>query len=249
VHAEERIVRGSKLMNRTWTALWIFASLLLAASCRSGGGSVTSERSAFDSSSAHPSTENASASAPATGPALTQKIPGKAELGQPVPDFTLADVNGKAVTLSQFRGRTVVLEWFNPRCPYCQDAYREGGVLREMPDRWAREGVVWLSINSQAASEAGSDPEENKVFMREHEMRMTLLMDPSGVVGKAFGAKSTPHVFVVNEKGWLVYRGALDNAPHGVVPPEEAKTNYVDAALRDLKSGHAVMIGETKPYG
>lgn len=169
----------------------------------------------------------------------------KAEIGKPAPDFSLTTVDGKTVKLSDYKGKTVVLEWFNPGCPYCVYAYGEGGPLRDLPERLMSQGIVWLSINSQD----GSAVDDNKAFMKANGMKAPLLMDPTGAVGKMFGAKSTPHCFVINEKGLLVYAGGLDNAPKGKVKDTETKTNYVEAAIKDLKGGHAVTISETKQYG
>jgi peroxiredoxin len=242
-------------MKQMLVSVCLASSLAVAGACRSGAANSAFDAQGSSASASATSTTNAAvatAAAPAPLPATGQVqkiVAGKAVLGEQAPDFTLSDVNGKTVKLSQYKGKAIVLEWFNPTCPYCQDVYKEGGVLREMPERWMREGVVWLSINSQGPEEAGSGIEENKKFMRENEMRTPLLMDPTGAVGKAYGAKTTPHVFVISEKGVLVYRGALDNAPRGVVPPKDVKTNYVESALKDLKAGHAVVVNETRPYG
>jgi len=236
----------------------VLASMAFAPACRMGeSGRVA----AFDSNTAPPqekvprtgSEVEASAGTDdvGTAPVTAQRRMhvDKAELGEPAPEFVLSDVNGKSYRLSQYKGKIIVLEWFNPRCPYCQEAYREGGVLREMPEHWMSDGVVWLAINSQGPSEPGSTVDENRAFMKEHALRTPVLMDPTGVVGKAYGAKTTPLLCVISDKGVLAYRGALDNAPHGVVPPKEVKTNYVDLALRDLRSGRAVVIREARTYG
>jgi len=172
----------------------------------------------------------------------------KAVLGDTVPDFTLKDLDGKSHTLSSYRGKIVVLEWFSPACPYCVYAYAEG-PLREQPERVKSQGVVWLSVNSQNAKHPGANLETNREFVKKHGLKAPILMDQSGEVGKAFGAKTTPHCYVINEKGLLVYAGALDNAPMGKVEGDAPKTNYVDAAIADLRSGHAVTISNTKPYG
>jgi len=172
----------------------------------------------------------------------------KAVLGEVVPDFTLNDLEGKSHTLSAYRGKIVVLEWFSPACPYCVYAYAEG-PLREQPERVKSQGVVWLSVNSQNPGHPGADLEKNREFVKKHGLKAPLLTDPTGVVGRSFGAKVTPHCFVINEKGLLVYAGALDNAPLGKVEGDAPKTNYVAAAITDLKSGHPVTISNTKAYG
>ena len=241
-------------MHRTSIAATCTALLFAAASCRSTGAIASTERSAFDSGSAGgtaPANAAASQAAPVTAASAESRklVVEKAVLGQPAPDFKLTDVDGKIYQLSQFRGRPVVLEWFNPRSEHSQDLYREGGILREMPERLAGQGVVWLTINSEAPGEPGSGADENKAFKLACGMWSPILMDPTGAVGRAYGAKTAPHLFLISGKGLLVYRGALDNAPLGVVPIKDVKTNYLDLALRDLRSGHAVMIGQTQPYG
>lgn len=173
----------------------------------------------------------------------------KAELGKPAPDFTLHDLDGKTVRLSDYRGKTIVLEWFDPTCPYCKYAYSDEGPLKTMPERYMAQGIVWLSINSAGPDARGSAVDLNQSFVKEHGMKAPLLLDPTGEVGKKYEAKTTPHMYVINEKGLLVYHGALDNAPIGKVPADATKMNYIDAALNDLKSGHAVTAAETRPYG
>ncbi len=172
----------------------------------------------------------------------------KAVLGEVVPDFTLNDLDGKLHKLSDYKGKIVVLEWFSPACPYCVYAYAEG-PLREQPERVKSQGVVWLSVNSQNLKHPGANLEKNRDFVAKHGLKAPILMDPTGVVGRLFGAKTTPHCFVINEKGLLVYAGALDNAPMGKVEGDAAKTNYVDAAIADLRSGHPVTISNTRAYG
>jgi peroxiredoxin len=170
----------------------------------------------------------------------------RAELGQPAPDFVLTGIDGRIYRLSQYATRTIVLEWFNPRSPDCIEGYKESGALRSLRERWVGEGVVWLAINSEAPSEPGGSLAENREFAQAHGMRRPLLMDPTGAVGKAFGVKRTPTMFVISKLGLIVYRGAPDNAPAGVVPDREIKTNYVDMALSDLSSGHSVRTADTR---
>ena len=172
----------------------------------------------------------------------------KAELGEPAPDFTLQDLAGTPVTLGRRRGKIVVLEWFSPDCPYSKYAHA-AGPLKTLPADLKRQGVVWLTINSEAPDSQGGNPDLNRDFVAQHALQAPLLFDPTGAVGRAYGAKSTPHLFVINERGKLVYRGALDNAPLGTVSGDLAKTNYVEAAISDLKSGHAVATRETRAYG
>ena len=173
----------------------------------------------------------------------------KAELGKLAPDFALKDLDGKEASLSKHLGKIVVLEWLDPTCPNCAQAYGEHGALREQPDRVKKNGVHWLTINSTDAAQDGGKLEANKDFARKHGIKSTIALDPDGAVGRAYGARTTPHCFVVNEIGVLVYAGALDNAPMGKVEGDQKKVNYVDAAIADIKAGRAVATSTTKPYG
>jgi len=174
---------------------------------------------------------------------------GKAQIGAPAPDFTLTATDGKAVRLSDFKNKTVVLEWFSPTCPYSVYAWGPNGPLREMSERLKSQGVVWLTVNSEDPATAAGEVERTRRFAAENSMDVRLLMDPAGKVGRAYEAKSTPHMFVISPRGVLVYRGALDNAQLGKVKDGAAKTNYVESAIRDIAAGHAVTASETKPYG
>ena len=172
-----------------------------------------------------------------------------AELGKPAPAFELKDVNGKTVKLADFRGKTVVLEWFNPGCPFVKYAHGEG-PLKEAANRpgAGRADVVWLAINSSASGKQGHGVELNKQAGAEWKMTYPLLIDESGAVGRMYGAKTTPHMYVIDASGKLVYRGALDNAPLG--RSSDGKTvSYVQAALDDLAAGRAVRTAETQSYG
>jgi peroxiredoxin len=172
-----------------------------------------------------------------------------AELGKPAPAFELKDVNGKTVKLSDYRGKTVVLEWFNPGCPFVKYAHGEGPLkdVAKLPGA-GRADVVWLAINSGKAGAEGAGVEANKKHAAEWKMNYPVLIDESGKVGRAYGAKTTPHMYVIDASGKLVYRGALDNAPLGRVK-DGATVSYVQAALDDLAAGRAVRTPETQSYG
>lgn len=197
-----------------------------------------------------PAPEPAAAPAPA---ALTTK----AELGKPAPDFTLTDVDGKTHTLSGLKGKTVVLEWFNPDCPFVKHARGEG-ELKAMASKVMGESLVWLSVNSNAPGKQGHGLERNKAAVAEYGIQNPLLLDESGSVGKAYGAEKTPHLFIVSKDGTLLYRGAIDNAPVGKIDPERPKlpdgkegelVNYVRAALEDYDASRALRLPETEAYG
>ncbi len=171
-----------------------------------------------------------------------------AELGKPAPDFTLSDVDGKTVSLASFKGKTVVLEWFNPKCPFVKRNH-ELGPLKDMAARVENTGAVWLSINSAAPGKQGNGAEATKFGMNKYKMTNTVLLDEDGKVGHAYGADHTPHMFVIDKSGLLVYRGAIDNAPDGDTDLGAPFVNYVDAALADLAAGRAVAKPETHAYG
>ena len=169
-----------------------------------------------------------------------------AEGGKPAPDFTLKDLAGDEVQLSTLKGKTVVLEWFNPGCPYVVYAHGEG-PLTELAAKRVSDDVVWLGINSGAPGKQGHGLDVNKQAVADWNIRHPILMDESGDVGRAYGAKTTPQMFVIDPEGVVQYAGALDNAPFGKVEGEIVP--YLDNALRAVSSGHPVKTTDTKPYG
>jgi hypothetical protein len=150
--------------------------------------------------------------------------------------------------LSQFKGKTVVLEWFNPKCPFVKRNH-ELGPLKDMAVREQKQGIVWLSINSSAKGKQGNGAEATKFGMAKYGMQNPVLLDEDGAVGHAYGADHTPHMYVVDAKGTLVYRGAIDNAPDGDTDLGAPYVNYVEAALGDVAAARAVSKAETKAYG
>ena len=173
-----------------------------------------------------------------------------AELGKPAPDFTLKGVDGKEVALSSFKGKTVVLEWFNPECPYVKASHGKGSLV-DTARRQQKKGIVWLAINSGAAGKQGAGLEKNKAAHGNFGMENPLLLDEAGTVGKAYGATNTPHMFVIDPKGVVVYRGAIDNSPdgEGQTPQGGKLVNYVEAALDDLAANRPVKTSDTRAYG
>lgn len=163
-------------------------------------------------------------------------------VGQPAPDFKLKDLDGREVSLSSFKGKTVVLEWINPNCPFS----RGHSEKRTMSTTAAKHpGAVWLAINSTNASHRDFlAPAEHKKFNADHGITYPVLYDSSGEVGRAYGAATTPHMYVIDGAGKLAYVGAIDDAPRG-----GAKVNYVDAALGALASGKTPEPASTKAYG
>jgi peroxiredoxin len=174
----------------------------------------------------------------------------KAEVGKPAPDFTLKDLDGKDVKLSSFKGKKVVLEWFNPGCPFVKAAHSKGS-LKEAAKKATASGVVWVAINSGAPGKQGTGVAANKEAAKTWSMDHSILLDESGVVGKAYGATNTPHMMVIDDKGTLVYRGAIDNSPdgEGESAPGGKLVSYVDGALSDLAAARPIGTAETKAYG
>ena len=173
-----------------------------------------------------------------------------ATVGQPAPDFTLKDASGKTVKLSDFKGKHVVLEWTNPGCPFVQKHYNSGNMPATQKDAMGK-GVVWLAINStEKASRDYLEPAKLVAWKQERKSAPSaILMDEEGTVGKAYGARTTPHMYIVNPKGVLVYAGAIDSIPSARVADIPRATNHVNAALADLAAGKPVAVPATAPYG
>ena len=171
-------------------------------------------------------------------------------VGQPAPNFKLADVNGKAVSLSDFRGKTVVLEWNNPGCPFVQKHY-ESSNMQKSQAAAMKDGVVWLTINSGAPGKQGhmSGSEAKSVLAKAGARPTAYLLDPRGVVGRVYEAKTTPHMYIVNKAGTLVYAGGIDDKPTKNASDINGARNHVLAALSELKAGKAVTVATSRPYG
>lgn len=192
----------------------------------------------------------ASAQQPAAAAAPSAPAATSVAIGQPAPDFTLPDLDGKQVSLAQFRGKPVVLEWFNPGCPFVRNSHTAGS-LKGLAAEETAQGVTWLAINSGGAGKQGNGVEATRKGQTEYGMQHPVLLDESGSVGHLYGAERTPHMYVINAEGLLVYRGAIDNSPDGEgQSPEGGKlVNYVASALQAVRTGGKVDPSETKPYG
>lgn len=171
-------------------------------------------------------------------------------LGKPAPDFTLKDLAGKEVKLSSFKGKVVVLEWFNPGCPFVQKSHTVGSLV-DTAKRHIKDGIVWLAINSGAKGKQGNDLAMNTEAAKTWSITHPVLRDEAGTIGKVYGATNTPNMFVIDKAGKVVYAGAIDNSPDGERKSPQGGTliNYVDAALGDVAAGRAVQTAVTKPYG
>lgn len=168
----------------------------------------------------------------------------------PAPDFTLKDTAGREVSLSAFKGKIVVLEWFNPDCPFVRKHY-DSGNMQALQKEYTEKGIVWLSICSSAPGKQGHYPaaKHNELMKEKGAAPTAVLLDEDGRVGKLYGAKTTPHMFIIAADGKLAYQGAIDDKTG--TDKEEIKTaaNYVRQALDALLAGQAPAVAATKPYG
>jgi peroxiredoxin len=161
------------------------------------------------------------------------------------PPFTLSTFDGKKVSLSDYSGKIVVLEWLNFECPFSLYHHKTVKTMTKLAEKYKDKNVVWLAINSTSHT----TPQANKEFAEKQKLPYPILDDRSGQVGHAYDAKTTPHMYVINRRGSIVYEGAIDNAPLGNVPGGQELINYVDKALDELTTGRRVSIGKTEPYG
>ena len=190
------------------------------------------------------------AAALGTALAFAGSLQAAATVGQPAPAFTLTDTKGTTHSLADFAGKTVVLEWFNHECPFVKKHYGAGNMQRQQAAATGK-GVVWLIINSSAAGKQGHvNAEQANAILGEWKSAPTaFLLDHDGTVGQAYGAKTTPHLFVIDGGGVLRYNGAIDSTPSADPADIPGATQYVEAALGDLAANRPVARGMTQPYG
>ena len=173
-----------------------------------------------------------------------------ARVGEPAPDFAATDTNGEVHKLSEYQGKFVVLEWTNRGCPYTQKHYNSGNMQR-LQREWSSRGVVWLTVISSAPGKQGyvTASEENAYLKQANAARTVVLLDPTGTLGHLYDAKTTPHIFIINPKGALIYNGAIDDRPTTDVSDVNGAKNYVSLALEEATSGKPVSNPTTRPYG
>ncbi|MFL6519044.1 MAG: redoxin domain-containing protein [Chthoniobacterales bacterium] len=171
-------------------------------------------------------------------------------VGTNAPDFSLTDSKGKTQSVSQYKGKYVVLEWFNPGCPFVQKHYGSGN-MQKLQAEFTGKGVVWLTVDSSAPGLEGYlTADQANAKMTEWKTKQTaLVLDPDGKAGRAYGAKNTPHMFVINPEGKIVYEGAIDSKATPNPADIANSTNYVKVALEESLGGKAVSNANTKPYG
>jgi len=172
------------------------------------------------------------------------------QLGQPAPAFTATDAAGKQVSLSQFAGKTVVLEWTNSGCPYVGKHY-ESGTMQSLQKKETADGVVWLTVSSSAPNTQGyfTGPTARAWAAKEHWGGTAILLDSAGKVGRQYGAKNTPHMFVIDKAGKVAYMGGIDDRPYSDPESLKGAKPYVALALADLKAGRPVATPVSQPYG
>jgi AhpC/TSA family len=183
-------------------------------------------------------------------PALALALEGGPRVGQLAPDFTGTDSNGKTVSLHEYRGRTVVLEWSNHECPFVGKHYRSGNMQALQKDA-TRDGVVWLTILSSAPGTQGSVSAEqaNELTRSRGAAPTAVVLDPTGAIGKEYAARTTPHMFVIDKTGMLAYMGGIDDRPTTEVGDVAGARNYVRLALTAVAEGKPVADPVTRPYG
>ncbi len=171
-------------------------------------------------------------------------------VGEPAPDFAGTDSNGKAHKLSDYRGKVVVLEWHNQGCPYTKKHY-DTGNMQKLQKEWTAKGVIWLTIISSAPGEQGyvTAEQENEYLKKTNSTPTAALLDPSGAIGHLYGAKTTPHMYVINPTGRRVYEGAIDSKSTADAADIAGATNWVQAALTEIAAGKQVATPVTRPYG
>jgi peroxiredoxin len=174
----------------------------------------------------------------------------RVSVDQPAPDFTAVDSSGKEHRLSDFRGKTVVLEWTNHDCPYVRKHY-DSGNMQALQKSATGKGIVWLSIISSAPGKQGhvSAEEANSLTSSRNAAPTAVLLDESGEVGRLYGAKTTPHMYIIDAGGKLVYMGGIDSIPSTSTDDIARATNYVDVALSALSGGQPIEDAVTRPYG
>ena len=173
-----------------------------------------------------------------------------AKVGEAAPDFTATDSNGKAQHLASLKGKYVVLEWHNQGCPFTKKHY-ESGNMQRLQKEWTAKGVAWFTVISSAPGTQGyvTASEENDYVKKVNASPTAVLLDPDGTVGHLYAAKTTPHMYIIDPKGVLIYNGAIDDHPTPNPGDIPSSKNYVTSALQEAMAGKPVSEAATRPYG
>lgn len=173
-----------------------------------------------------------------------------ARVGEAAPDFTATDSNGKTHHLADYKGKYVVLEWHNQGCPYTRKHY-ESGNMQHLQKGWTEKGVVWFTVISSAPGTQGyvTGPQENEYLKKMNAVPTAVLLDPDGNLGHMYAAKTTPHMYIINPAGVLIYNGAIDDHPTPDQADIASSRNYVSTALQEALAGKPVSDAATRPYG
>jgi peroxiredoxin len=172
------------------------------------------------------------------------------EPGSPAPNFTAHDTNGQTHTLEAYKGKYVVLEWHNRQCPFTRKHY-VGGNMQRLQREWTGKGVVWFTVISSAPGQQGyMTADQENTYLKEVDASPTaVLLDPTGELGHLYGAKTTPHMFIINPAGVLIYDGAIDDKPTPSAEDIASAQNYVSKALEEAMAGKPVSTPTSRPYG
>ena|SRR5438552_604034 len=172
------------------------------------------------------------------------------KVGDQAPDFTGSDSRGQTHKLSDYKGKFVVLEWHNNGCPYTKKHY-ESSNMQRLQKQWTDKGVVWFTVISSAPGSQGyvTRDQENEYMQKMHAAPTAALLDPKGEIGHLYGAKTTPHMFIINPQGQLIYNGAIDDKATSDPSDINGSKNYVSEALEEAKAGQPVAVATTRPYG
>lgn len=173
-----------------------------------------------------------------------------AKVGEKAPEFQVKDQKGVEHKLSDYKGKFVVLEWLNEECPFVKKHYGSGN-MQKLQKEYTGKNVVWLSVISSAKGKQGylTGEEVTAKMTKDHMSSTAVLIDASGVMGKAYGAKTTPHMFIINPEGTLAYNGAIDNNDSSNAKDIPTATNYIAEALNSVLKGEKIQVAQTKPYG
>jgi peroxiredoxin len=173
----------------------------------------------------------------------------QAVVGQAAPAFTVTDASGKKVSLADYKGKYVVLEWVNPSCPYVKKHY-DSGNMQATQKFAAGKGVTWLSVSTTGSDAAAkSGPELTSWAAGKNAAPSAILLDAGAKIGKAYGAKTTPHMYIIDPAGKLVYAGAIDSKPSAKKDDIQGATNYVVQGLSEVLAGKAITTPVSQPYG